>query len=110
MPGLGYHQEVADLDFACAVTGLPRWCVMRHRLGMSFDPFIASSPYAVLNTVSENYGWELQETNEDARTGRLGHTLKERGVQLQGVTNGINPSSFDPRNPESLGCPVGLTY
>ncbi|WP_232363720.1 glycogen synthase [Desulfogranum japonicum] len=106
--GIGYHQDVADLDFAHAITGLPKWCVMNHLLGMSFDPFIVSSSYAVLNTVSENYGRELQETREDARTGWLGHALKERNVQIQGVTNGINPKAFSPDNPEVLGLANGF--
>ncbi len=101
--GLGYHQEVADLSFARAVTGLPKNILRASRLGSSFDPFMAAADYAVMNTVSENYARELQETGDDARTGWLGHRLLQRGVQLAGVTNGINPQDFDPAAPKKLG-------
>lgn len=101
--GLGYHQEVDDLDFARAITGLPQHVVGSSRLGESFDPFLAASSYAVMNTVSENYGRELQETQEDARTGWLGHTLVKRGVRLLGITNGIDPETFNPSKPQTLG-------
>ena len=50
--------------------------------------------YAVVNTVSENYARELQETASDELTGWLGHELKRRNIILQGVTNGIDPAFF----------------
>jgi starch synthase len=105
--GLGYHQEVGDLAFAQTVTGLPNRVIMRGRLGDNFDPFMAASDYAILNTVSEQYARELQQTPDDARTGWLGHALLERGVTLAGITNGIDPASFDPSVPESLGLVAG---
>jgi Glycogen synthase len=105
--GQGYHQEVGDLVFARAVTGLPGKVITRGRLGGSFDPFIVATDYAVLNTVSEQYGRELQQTDEDGRTGWLGHALLERGVTLAGITNGIDPASFDTNMPEALGLAAG---
>jgi len=101
--GMGYHQEVRDLDFARAVTELPKSLIDAGRLGKDFDPFIAAADYAQMNTVSENYGRELQETSEDRRTGWLGHRLLRRGVRLAGITNGINPEDFDPARPKNLG-------
>ncbi len=101
--GLGYHQEVGDLAFARAVTGLPQSVIRRSRLGPAFDPFVAAADYAVINTVSEQYARELQETREDARTGWLGHRLLQRGVRIIGITNGINPRDVDPTRPERLG-------
>lgn len=101
--GLGYHQEVADLEFARAITGLPHRVISAAILDDQFDPFLVAANYAVLNTVSENYARELQETMEDSRTGWLGHTLIERGLLLRGVTNGIDPAAFDPSAPEQLG-------
>lgn len=105
--GQGYHQEVGDLVFARAVTGLPMRVIQGNRLNGSFDPFMAASGYAVLNTVSEQYAVELQKTPEDARTGWLGHALLERGVTLAGITNGIDPASFDPSIPENLNLVAG---
>lgn len=101
--GRGYHQEVADLSFAHASTGLPWRVVMQNRLLDCFDPFLAAASYAVMNTVSEQYGRELQETDDDLLTGWLGHTLLERGVILHGVTNGIDPTEFDPRDSGKSG-------
>ena len=106
--GIGYHQEVADLPFAKAITGLP-WSVINGAiLDGAFDPFLCAANYATLNTVSENYARELQETELDKLTGWLGHTLKERGVVLHGITNGIDPDAYDPRHPERLGLPAGF--
>ena len=106
--GLGYHQDVADLPFAKANTGLP-WRVINDSLfHHAFNPFLCGANYAVVNTVSEQYAKELQETELDAHTGWLGHALKERGIKLEGITNGINPDDFDPRQPEKLGLPAGF--
>ena len=101
--GVGYHQEVADLDFARGMTGLSRKSILENRLGTAFDPFIAAGRHAVLNTVSENYARELQETEDDQLTGWLGHRLSEMEVVLEGVTNGIDPADFDPRRAEECG-------
>lgn len=101
--GLGYHQEVHDLEFAHAITGLSKDVIHASCLAQKFDPFLAAASYAPLNTVSENYARELQETAEDARTGWLGHALLDRGIRLAGITNGIDPKAFDPRQPERLG-------
>ena len=64
--GHGHHQEVRDLPFARAVTGLPDNLIQNNLLDGAFDPFLAASPYAVLNTVSENYAKELREKDDDA--------------------------------------------
>jgi starch synthase len=101
--GKGYHQEVADLDFAAASSGLPLEFVRSSRLDDCFDPFLAGSKAAVLNTVSENYARELRETSDDLLTGWLGHTLLERNVKLEGVTNGIDPDLFSAKYPEKTG-------
>jgi len=101
--GKGYHQEIKDLAFARAVTGLPQSVLDASLLAGSFDPFMAAAGRAEMNTVSENYARELQETSDDARTGWLGHQLLKRGVRLAGITNGINPDDFNPAYPDRLG-------
>jgi len=98
--GVGYHQEVADLPFAQAITGLPWREITAGRLAGKFDPFLSAGRHAVLNTVSENYARELRETDADALTDWLGHTLLHNGVHLEGITNGICPELFDPSEPE----------
>jgi starch synthase len=101
--GVGYHQDVADLPYAKAMTGLPWDTILKSRLAGSFDPFIAAGYYAVINTVSENYARELQESVDDEQTGWLGHHLLERGVRLEGITNGVAPEAFDPARGEEIG-------
>ena len=92
--GYGYHQEIADIPYALSVTGLSERVVLDNQLDRKFDPFLVAGAYAVVNTVSENYARELQETKSDELTGWLGHELKRRGVHLEGVTNGIDPELF----------------
>nr|WP_320011410.1 glycogen/starch synthase [uncultured Desulfobulbus sp.] len=106
--GMGYHQEVADLSFAQAITSLPQRVIENSLLGDKFDPFLAAAPYAILNTVSENYARELQQSDDDARTGWLGHALMVKGITLSGITNGIDPESFNPGKPEALDLKAGF--
>jgi starch synthase len=101
--GIGYHQDVADLPFAHGITGLRRRTIGGNRLAGKFDPFLAAGQYAILNTVSENYARELQKTDEDLRTDWLGHELLQRGVTIEGITNGINPDLFNPVHGVRLG-------
>lgn len=101
--GLGYHQEINDLAFAETITGLPSRIILSNLLDGKFDPLLAASAYSLMNTVSENYARELRETDDDSLTGWLGHKLLDRGVVLEGVTNGINPGDYDPASPEKLG-------
>lgn len=106
--GMGYHQEIADLPFAHGLTALPWQSINENRLSGKFDPFLAAGRYAVVNTVSENYARELQETEADEATDGLGHALLERGVTLEGVTNGISPDLFQPADGEALGLPASF--
>lgn len=92
--GLGYHQEVFDIPYAVSITALPQHVVDTSQLAEKFDPFLVAGTYAVVNTVSENYARELQETENDVLTGGLGHELLRRNVILEGITNGIEPGLF----------------
>lgn len=107
--GLGYHQEVHDLPFAKVITGLRSKVIAKSLLNGSFDPFLAAAPYAVLNTVSENYARELRESGDDKMTGWLGHLLLSRGVTLHGITNGITPTDFDTSQPKKIGLGAGYS-
>ncbi len=101
--GFGYHQEVADLPFAQTITGLTWKTVQSSLLGGKFDPFVCAAGHAVINAVSENYAHELQHTDADRMTGWLGHELLQRGVIFEGVTNGIDPSEYNPSEHEKVG-------
>ncbi len=105
--GVGYHQEVSDLSFVQAITSLPWRVVNGCCLEHSFDPFIAAGNYAAVTTVSENYARELQETDNDYLTGWLGHRLLANGVEIIGITNGIDPAEFNPQAPDEMAIPAG---
>ena len=108
--GRGYHQEVADLEFAAAICGVSRRLVQGCLLEGSFDPLLAGGLFgSAVNTVSENYARELQKTGQDWRTGWLGHALAARGIELLGVTNGVDPEAFDPQKPEQAGLAAGFS-
>lgn len=102
--GVGFHQEVGDLDFAAAVCGLPRNVIDAGMLNFAFDPLLAGGIGAnVVTTVSENYARELASTTQDAATGWLGHRLRGNGVVLMGVTNGIDPTPYEPERGAEIG-------
>lgn len=101
--GAGYHQEVSDLSFVRAITGLPWRVINNSLLEHSFDPFLAAAPYAAISTVSENYAHELQKTDADYLTGWLGHRLLNSGVNIVGITNGIDRHEFSPQRSEVIG-------
>jgi starch synthase len=92
--GYGYHQEVFDIPYAVSITALPQHVVDENQLDRKFDPLLVAGSYAMVNTVSENYARELQETDNDRLTGGLGHELLQRDVVLEGITNGIEPNLF----------------
>lgn len=109
--GVGYHQDISDLPYARSITGLPDHVVDTNLLDNRFDPFLVAGRYATLNTVSENYARELQNTEHDLLTGWLGHELKKRKISLKGVTNGIDPGFFSSSaiahgNPDMLFDPA----
>ncbi len=106
--GKGYHQEISDLVFAQAATALPMSFLRASLLEDSFDPFLAGASAAVMNTVSENYARELRETFDDRLTGWLGHVLLDRNIVLEGVTNGIDPSTFSAKNYTKTGIAAGF--
>lgn len=102
--GRGYHQEVGDIDFAAAICGLPREVVNGCLFDGKFNPLYAGGLFCSrVNTVSENYAAELQRTAKDAATGWLGHAFASQGVELLGITNGVDVEKFDSRNPALLG-------
>jgi starch synthase len=104
--GEGYHQEIWDRDFARLLTGLGVKALERAVLNGMIDPFLLAAPHAVMNTVSEQYARELLLEQDRERGGGLGRALREGGYQLAGVTNGVDPAAYDPRNPESSGLPA----
>jgi starch synthase len=103
--GVGYHQEIWSLEFARALTGLEESVLARGMLGRTVDPLLLASSYALMSTVSEQYARELLQEENTEVAGGLGKALRERGVRLHGITNGVEPEPYDPRDPEKTGLP-----
>jgi starch synthase len=106
--GKGYHQEVWDPEFAGLLTGLSAQVIGKGLLNGTIDPFLLAGMYARLVTVSEQYAKELIAEHEAEMSGGLGKALREQGIPLAGITNGIDPVPWDPRSPEKAGIPFGF--
>jgi starch synthase len=106
--GAGYHQEVWDPGFAGLLTGLPEPVLSKGELDGATDPLLLAGSYARLVTVSERYAEEMLGEREKEMSGGLGRTLRERGIPLRGITNGIDPSPWDPRFPQRTGLPAAF--
>jgi starch synthase len=106
--GKGYHQEVWDPAFASLLTGLAPEVVGRGILNGAVDPLLLSGFYARLVTVSEQYASELLAGSGEELSGGLGGALRGKGIGLSGITNGIDPEPWDPRQPARSGIPAGF--
>lgn len=106
--GAGYHQEIWDRDFASLLTGLGPAALDKGLLHGTIDPLLLAGCYARLNTVSEQYARELLEEKDTERGAGLGRALRERGLPLVGITNGVDPAPYDPRFPERTGLPFAF--
>ncbi len=99
--GKGYHQEVWDPSFAGLLTGLPPQVIGKGLLNGTIDPFLLAGKYARLVTVSEQYAQELLAERDEEMSGGLGKALRDQGIPLSGITNGIDPSPWDPRSADA---------
>jgi starch synthase len=103
--GKGYHQEVWSPEFAALLTGLSQSVLEKGMLGEAIDPLLLAGSYSSLCTVSEQYAKELLGEKESEVSGGLGKACRDRGIPLYGITNGIDPTPWDPRFPEHSGLP-----
>jgi len=103
--GKGYHQDVWSREFARLLTGLPDQVLEKGMLAGAVDPLLLAGSYASLVTVSEQYARELLSEEKDEMSGGLGKALRERGIPLEGITNGLDPAPWDPRHPARAGLP-----
>ena len=106
--GAGYHQEVWDPGFAALLTGLPASVLGKGMLGTTVDPLLLAGSYARLVTVSERYAEELLGERDREMSGGLGRVLRERGIGLLGVTNGIDPNPSGTARSRESGASLGF--
>lgn len=96
--GKGYHQEVWSREFAGLLTGLSQRVLEKGMLGTAVDPFLLAGSYSLLCTVSEQYARELLAEKDAEVSGGLGRTCRQRAIPIRGITNGIDPTPWDPRS------------
>jgi starch synthase len=106
--GKGYHQEVWSPEFAGLLTGLSQTVLQRGILGGAVDPFLLAGSYSLLCTVSERYAEELLAEKEAEVAGGLGKACRESGMPICGITNGIDPTPWDPRPGAGAGLPFAF--
>jgi starch synthase len=106
--GAGYHQEVWDQGFARLLTGLPDSVLEKGLLNGTVDPLLLAGFFAQLVTVSPWYAEEVLSERDREMSDGLGRALREQGIPLAGITNGIDPGPWDPRHPETTGLPSGF--
>jgi starch synthase len=99
-----YRGEIQYGKFVESITGVPKYILKSCLHNRQFDPVVAAALFGTeLNTVSQNYARELQETSLDWTTGWLGHKLAGYGIIIKGITNGVDPASYNPEFAEQMG-------
>jgi len=103
--GNGYHQDIHHEEEAVSLTGLPIEVLSQGQIGSNFDPLLLAAVYAQVNTVSPEYAKELLDGIHAGNDGGLGEWYRTKGYTLSGITNGIDPSPYDPRDRVCSGLP-----
>lgn len=99
--GPGYRQEVYGPKHAQRLTHLGRRVLARGMVGHAIEPLLLGGLYSAVNTVSQPYVREIMGQE-------LGLAYELAGVELAGITNGIDPERYDPRRPEKSGLPFAF--
>lgn len=92
--GPGYHHNFSTIDEAVAYTGLEKDFLSLGLCGNCVEPFIIASKFSVITTVSPEYAQEILLGKTD--TAGLSDKYVEYGVDIKGITNGIDFSRYDP--------------
>ena len=97
--GPGYLQSFSDITFAHRITNLPENVLKKGRAfysDSSVEPFLLASYYSHLTTVSPWYAEELYDTSNQFCL--LARDFSQSGIKIEGITNGIDYDSYDPKN------------
>jgi len=102
-----YRGEIEYSELVPSVLGVPEHIVEKLLNGKKFEPLLCAGLFGTaLNTVSENYAYELQHTGTDWKFEWLGHRLLGYGIHVEGITNGVDLQEFDPSDPERMNIPA----
>lgn len=96
--GPGYHHNFYSLSQAEYFTSLPRDFLENCMNGEWVEPFLMAAKFAELTTVSPWYAQELLDSSNNENTAGLSNLFIQRGIDIIGITNGIDAEKYDPRN------------
>ncbi len=99
--GPGYRQEVYGMPYARGLTHLGRRTLARGVIDNAVEPLLLGALHSEVNTVSQPYAREIMGQE-------LGLAYEMAGVDLGGITNGIDADEYDPRRPEKSGLPFAF--
>ncbi len=93
--GPGYHHSFSSIDEAYRVTNLPHHVLMYGLNEAVVEPFLLTSKYAVLTTVSPWYAQEITDPSYPYTDG-LSYVFALRGIKVEGILNAIDYDRYDP--------------
>jgi starch synthase len=92
--GPGYHHQLGTLEEASEYIGLPVSELYQGILNYQVEPFILSSFYSTMTTVSPWYAKELTDPDNKSSAG-LSKAFFDLHIPIIGITNGIDFEKYD---------------
>ena len=106
--GPAYHHEFRDINEALYYTELP-WNWITNGVNESrVEPFLISSNFSTLTTVSTFYADEITNPEFNSQTDGLARIFNERKIKIYGITNGIDYYRYAPEHPEISRLPYPM--
>lgn len=96
--GDAYRQQLWNMDYAFEMTGISKNLLETACVENGIEPFLLSAKYARLTTVSPCYAKELKDLEYSPFSYNFSKALKEKNIDIIGITNGIDYKSYDPKN------------
>lgn len=95
--GPAYHHEYSDISKAQAFTDLSADILASALNGNRVEPYVLSSHYSKLLTVSFDYASELKDF-DNPNTDGLAQIFCSRNIPITGITNGIDITRYIPED------------
>ena len=106
--GAAYHHDFYNIDEAFHYTGLP-WNWLENSLNEGrVEPFLIAAQFSHLTTVSTFYAEEITNPSYSASTDGLSKIFSLKNIKVEGITNGIEYSMYEPENTESSLLPYAM--
>ncbi len=96
--GDGYRQTMCPFSAAKELTGLPAAVLQAGCIDDCVEPFLVSTSFAHLSTVSPWYAAQLLTPEHSPYSYRFSQVLAEKQTAITGITNGIDYENYDPCN------------